>query len=591
LDDDNDALLDLGFRFSDIESVCPEPVDESTNRGCCAVTATRDVCESSVPLPSSHTLYNTYGFANFEIEDTKCGYRECVSFDVAGGKTEDRCIIVYDSFLVGDWYESDDFTTNRRACTRKARRKDKPLESVKVAGECYQGICQITKNNHPCPEPYETIEYTVTDCLEQNFGFTWDNLGGNAVQGSNVDGEESYDACYSTENTGKCQAFGRQTKEAYCWSNSWNQAQAGNEQQEDVDTAFFTYFYDPYDVYGSDYDALISGDPSNSDNRVEVSKMGHLGEVARCIIAQPEATDLNKECVIEDVGYYQYKGMNITWWTTYTGEAANPDGRMTALIIPIQTRSLVPVVSCPATKVCAGTIQCSWNLSQEGNFPCNGEFSFCENHDPTLDPTVDPTTDPTHSPSRSTTAPPTFYPTNEPSTSTTAHGDPIIWTFNDECYDLNKNGLYTATYHPTFDHWVNIGVHNDFMREIQVIRSDGEILLAINNLGMVESENYPFYFNQTINDCPVDMKKTECPETYVEFEWDTQDFRYYAQILRHDYLDPALKEGELGYHLDVQPRPFASFQKRKKEYKGLFFENPLPDELEFCEGGSPRHRR
>merc|ERR1711953_1337687 len=40
------------------------------------------------------------------------------------------------------------------------------------------------------------------------------------------------------------------------------------------------------------------------------------------------------------------------------------------------------------------------------------------------------------------TPPPTQVPTT--STTGTAHGDPIIWTFNDECYDLNKDGPYDA---------------------------------------------------------------------------------------------------------------------------------------------------
>ena len=45
----------------------------------------------------------------------------------------------------------------------------------------------------------------------------------------------------------------------------------------------------------------------------------------------------------------------------------------------------------------------------------------------------------------------------EPTTAV-SHGDPIIWTFSGECYDLNKDGLYLASSHPHIDHDVTIAV-------------------------------------------------------------------------------------------------------------------------------------
>lgn len=169
----------------------------------------------------------------------------------------------------------------------------------------------------------------------------------------------------------------------------------------------------------------------------------------------------------------------------------------------------------------------------------------------------------------------------------TSHGDPIIWTFDDECYDLNKDGLYTASKHPNYDHEVKIAVYNDYMREIQVVdRESGEILLSIDTMGRATMNNFKYYFREETRDCPGDMKHTECDDKFQFWEFDAQSFRYAVHLLRHDYLDNGLPEGELGYHLDIYPKPYKNFQWLKDEYTGLYFENPLPDELEYCAGGS-----
>lgn len=164
----------------------------------------------------------------------------------------------------------------------------------------------------------------------------------------------------------------------------------------------------------------------------------------------------------------------------------------------------------------------------------------------------------------------------------TSHGDPIIWTFDNECYDLNKDGLYIATKHPKYSHVVKIAVYNYYMREIQLY-SNGKLKLSINNLG--EVINHEWYgYSKTVKDCPDGLK--DCMDKYIEYRFDAQDFRYSVQILRHDYLDPALKEGEFGYHLDIYPQHYSRFEKHREGYSGLYFENPLPDELEYCQGGS-----
>jgi len=169
----------------------------------------------------------------------------------------------------------------------------------------------------------------------------------------------------------------------------------------------------------------------------------------------------------------------------------------------------------------------------------------------------------------------------------TSHGDPIIWTFFEECYDLNKDGIYSASKHPDYDHEVKIAVYNNYMREIQVVDTEsGEILLSINTMGHATMNKFKYYFSEETQECPSDMKNTECDGKFKLWEFDAQSFRYAVHLLRHDYLDDGLPEGELGYHLDIYPKPYNSFESMKNEYTGLYFENPLPDELEYCPGGS-----
>merc|ERR1719464_717271 len=176
-------------------------------------------------------------------------------------------------------------------------------------------------------------------------------------------------------------------------------------------------------------------------------------------------------------------------------------------------------------------------------------------------------------------AEPTKTPTASPGISA-SHGDPIIWTFNGECYDLHKDGMYLASAHPEIDHEVYIAVYNDYMREIQIRSRKGEILLSVNNLGDVLN-NWPYRFSEETKKCPLG-EETTCNLFYKEYAFDAQQFRYIIQVLPHDYLDPALKEGEHGVHLDIFPRPYSGFRERKHEYSGLYFSNPLPEQLEYC---------
>jgi len=264
-------------------------------------------------------------------------------------------------------------------------------------------------------------------------------------------------------------------------------------------------------------------------------------EKGRCIIGNEEG------CVIEDEGYHTYRDMQITFMTGET-----EDHYVTMLHIPSQTKVLAPYLSCKGDQ-CRGTINCQ----MEGSIPCGETYVTCVEAEPTSEPS-------------------------------SGHGDPIIWTFDGECYDLNIDGQYLASHHPEFDHDVKISIYNDYMREIQVTNLKGEILLSISNMGEVINNNFPFFFTEETKVCPDD--ETDCQLMYKEFKFDAQNFEYTVQVLVHDYLDPALREGEFGKHLDIFPKPYEAFLSRKDGYSGLYFENPLPEELSYCEGGSPQRK-
>jgi hypothetical protein len=250
------------------------------------------------------------------------------------------------------------------------------------------------------------------------------------------------------------------------------------------------------------------------------------------------------QCVISSSGSYAIQGLEFSY--IQRQEIANE--HVSVLVSPFLNVKLTPKVYCESNADCVA----QWGYQYSNKNYCSLDLKICE-------------------------------------TPSTSHGDPIIWTFDEECYDLNQDGLYVASEAYMFDHTINIAVYNDYMREIQVIsRKNGEMMLSLNNLGEVVNNNYPYYFSEQVKDCPPDMP-TECPDTYTEFQFDAQDFRYYVQVVRHDYADPGLKEGELGFHLDIYPKPYhRGFNKHKKHYKGLYFENPLPEVLPYCPGGSPR---
>jgi len=173
-------------------------------------------------------------------------------------------------------------------------------------------------------------------------------------------------------------------------------------------------------------------------------------------------------------------------------------------------------------------------------------------------------------------------------TSASSHGDPIIWTFNNECYDLSKDGFYLASGHPDWWHGVYVAVYNDFIREIQIRDEGDNILLSVSNLNEVTG-TWQYGFKHLTKQCH-DFSWSECEFTYDQFHFDAQFFKYVVHIHFHDYVDPALRDGERGLHLDVYPLLYDA-QKAKfnpLEFDGVYFKNPYPEELGYCPVNSAR---
>jgi len=135
-----------------------------------------------------------------------------------------------------------------------------------------------------------------------------------------------------------------------------------------------------------------------------------------------------------------------------------------------------------------------------------------------------------------------------------SHGDPIIHTFSNECYDLNQDGFYLASGHPHWDHSVYVAVYNDFFREIQITDNNNQLLLSISNLNEV-SGKWAYGFKYRYRMCKTFTWK-ECEFSYHQYDFDAQIFRFTVQMHFHDYLDPSLKDGERGIHLDIYPEVY-----------------------------------
>jgi len=441
-----------------------------------------------------------------------------------------------------------------------------------IQGVCVDSICVFTTDTVDCPDPILSAERTFISCGDAGFDKTWRFPSGlNCVQiGSD------------------CQDFGPSVNNVDCQTSQ-----------------------------------------TRNDDSHETYEVRYNDNVGDCIIGEHES------CVISAPGVYEYMGMTITW-SGVTETANTIDSR---LQIPLTTKILEPELLCPSG-FCRGTVICSmW-----GPEPCGRIVETCDGtYPPTLaltvepesettqeptteptpqptreptsepspQPTQEPTTEPTPQPTQEPTTEPTPQPTREPTSEPTprptdpdtlsptpaptpspsdeptdseagpsSHGDPIIYTFGGDCYDLKKDGFYLASSHELYDHQVYIGIYNDYMREIQIRQKfTKRVLFAVNNLGEVFLDNWPHYWTENLRMCRPGKPK-ECLFFFQEFIFDAQELEYKVQLLGHDYADPGLKEGEIGTHLDIYPRPFSRFQE--DGYTGLYFHNPIPFESGEC---------
>jgi len=410
------------------------------------------------------------------------------------------------------------FENEGEPCTVRTQLLD--TTEILVAGTCYQGSCIVT-SDAGCPDGKMTNVYDAGTCLEKTVGLEWLNLVG--------------DACIP-ETSRSCEMFGRQTQDVVCHSTS---------NIPDVNANGITAKFAP--IY---FDAYLNKD---------AQKMGQYDQVGRCMIRSSNSRDL--DCIMVGSGYYSYNMMDITFY-----ELTMDDGSdLTLMTMPLQTRTIVPVASCPQGGRCKGEIHCNFDMSRSGTFPCGNSFRKCvEGGTVPQEATQNPTKEPT------------LEPTLEP---TMAFGDPIVWTFDGLCYDLNQDGFYLASSHTEsrFDHDVYISVYNHYMREIQVVNSaTGHIMLSINNLGDVIN-NYPYYFLEESKKCE---SEDECSFFYKQYSFDAQQFEYVVQIHPHAYDDPSLNKGETGVHLDIYPSPYGTVDF--ENYDGLFFKNPIPEVSGTC---------
>jgi len=149
---------------------------------------------------------------------------------------------------------------------------------------------------------------------------------------------------------------------------------------------------------------------------------------------------------------------------------------------------------------------------------------------------------------------------------------------------LHKDGLYLASSHPDFDHDIKIAVYNYYIREIQITTKNNRLVLSISSLGDI-IDAWPYRFEHEQRAC---LSYKECGFILDQYVFDAQIFQYTVHLANHDYLDPALKQGDTGIHLDVFPEIYTTQYFPVHEYEGVYFQNPFPEELAYCQGGSIR---
>jgi len=536
------------LRYSDLENVGNSFGLTTPYGGWCSAVLTtfRELCNSEDGTASVGSL-STFSYTNYETKDSNsCSVRFCGNQDGSIDKEKGNYCIVQ--------------TQNTgQLCTLEM---DAGQGAIVLTGTCQNGYCVL--GGQQCPAGFTEKKDADGNFLYYNPQQIGDEPCEENGRNNNVLGVFDSNKCVDTDN--KCDRVPR-ANQAICTSVSHkDDASIGHTVNPlfptvdfgNVDTFFHFMYFLQVQTYGLTTEMV----------EVQLKDPDGVKITGRALVCDPYMSETLKEqykCLISAPGEYVYAGSTIRLIETSNTTTHNFQMQAVPQLAPFYM-----VFVCPGsnTNRCFGSIDCDWFEIPDNQLECAGSFVQCE---------------------RVTTMSPTKPPTGTPTS--TAHGDPIIWTFNDECYDLNKDGLYDATVNERFNHDVQIGVYNDFMREVRVIDDNGDVIISINSLGEYEKkEDWNYGFSYEEKECPEEMKETECYGTYKEWIFDAQEFQYTVHLLRHDYKDAGIPEGDLGYHLDIYPRPYKSFHNEghKEQYSGLFFENPLPEELEFCPGGSAR---
>ena len=94
-----------------------------------------------------------------------------------------------------------------------------------------------------------------------------------------------------------------------------------------------------------------------------------------------------------------------------------------------------------------------------------------------------------------------------------------------------EDGKYLASSHPQFDHDVYVTIYNEFIRSIEVVSKEGDLVLWISCNGEYDASKYQYAFEALDKECPANMNRNECVESYKYFRFDAQHFQYFVTIL------------------------------------------------------------
>lgn len=110
-------------------------------------------------------------------------------------------------------------------------------------------------------------------------------------------------------------------------------------------------------------------------------------------------------------------------------------------------------------------------------------------------------------------------------------------------------------------------------------------MFSVNNFGEIINNGFNGFLKAETLPCPEDYEGDDCIGEYMNISFDAQDLYFDVHVgMRHNYADAALKEGQVGYHMDIYPQPYVrTFMKRLNDYTGLYFHNPLPESLPTCD--------